>query len=168
LRFTQTRLRERGEPCDRITITHGSRGRRLETQVKLCAGRLPYFLLFGAEKSTLHGWRDEVLEFLQTLRLTLHENKARVFPVKEGFTFLGWRLYPHHRRLRRENVRHAVRRLRRQQAAFACGELSQEELTASVQAWLAHASHGNTYRLRRRIMGRFVFAPQRRGYVQSA
>lgn len=119
------------------------------------------FLLFAADKPTLHGWRAEVIGFLQTLRLTLHEEKAQVFPVKNGVDFLGWRLFPHYRRLRRDNVRHAVRRLRRQQVAFARGDMSQEHLTASVRAWLAHAAHGDTYRLRCRVMQRFIFTPPR-------
>jgi len=125
-------------------------------------------LLFAADKPTLHRWRAEIIAFLQTLRLTLHEDKAQVFPVKNGIDFLGWRLFPHYRRLRRDNVRHAVQRLRQQQAAYAHGELSLDELTASVRAWLAHAAHGDTYRLRRRILGQFTFAPPRRGYVPSA
>jgi RNA-directed DNA polymerase len=54
-----------------------------------------------------------------------------------------------------------VRRLRRQQVAFARGELRQEQLTASIRAWLAHAAHGDTYRLRCRVMQRFVFTPPR-------
>jgi retron-type reverse transcriptase len=124
------------------------------------------FLLFASAKATLHRWREEIIDFLQTLRLTLNENKAQVFPVKQGIPFLGWRLFPHHRRLRRENARHALRRLRRQQTEFARGELSQEKLTASVQAWLAHAAHGQTYRLRRRILSRFVFTPARSSYAQ--
>jgi RNA-directed DNA polymerase len=139
-------------------------------QTLRCKGFVRYsddFLLFAADKPTLHGWRDEIIVFLQTLRLTLHEDKAQVFPVKHGITFLGWRLFPHYRRLRRENVRRAVRRLRRQQAAFARGELAQDRLTASVQAWLAHAAHGNTYRLRRRVMGRFAFTRERRRHAQS-
>lgn len=129
-----------------------------------CAAYLRYcddFLLFSADKPTLHHWREEIVGFLQTLRLTLHEEKAQVFPVKNGVDFLGWRLFPHYRRLRRDNVRHAVRRMSRQQAAFARGELTQEELSASVRAWLAHAGHGNTYRLRSRILQRFVFTPVR-------
>jgi RNA-directed DNA polymerase len=118
------------------------------------------FTLFAADKATLHHWRGEVIGFLQTLRLTLHEERAQVFRAKNGINFLGWRLFPHYRRLRRENVRHAVRRLRQQQAAYACGALGLDELTASVRAWLAHAAHGQTYRLRRRMMGRFVFQTQ--------
>ena len=50
-----------------------------------------------------------------------------------------------------------MRRLRRQQAAYRRGELTTQDLSASVRAWLAHAAHGNTYRLRRRIMRQFVF-----------
>src|SRR3990172_7408317 len=44
-------------------------GRRLETQVRLCAGRLPYFLLFADNKQTLWKWRASVLQRLERLRL---------------------------------------------------------------------------------------------------
>jgi hypothetical protein len=115
------------------------------------------FLFFAAAKPTLHRWRSAAIDFAAGLRLTLHEHKAQIFPVRDGISFLGWRVFPHYKRLRRENVRHAVRRLRQQQLAYARGELSLDDLSASVQAWLAHAAHGETYQLRRRIMGRFVF-----------
>jgi RNA-directed DNA polymerase len=130
-------------------------------QVLGCIAYLRYsddLLLFAADKLTLHHWRGEIIHFLQTLRLTLHEDEAQVFPVKDGVNFLGWRLFPDSRRLRRDNVRHAVRRLQGQQAAYARGELSVDELSASVRAWLAHAAHGQTYQLRRRILGQFTFA----------
>ncbi|HQE94209.1 MAG TPA: reverse transcriptase domain-containing protein [Anaerolineae bacterium] len=114
-------------------------------------------VLFAADKSTLHQWRQAIIERLQTLRLTIHEEQAQVFPVKNGIDFLGWRVFPHYRRLRRENLRFAIRRLRQQQTAVARGQLSFADLSASVQAWLAHAAHGNTYQVRRRVLRRFVF-----------
>jgi RNA-directed DNA polymerase len=171
--------RPRGLPIGNLTSQHWANlylhPLDLFVKQKLrCSGCSPAYLrysddllLFAAEKPTLHRWRGEIIGFSQTLRLTLHEEKAQVFPVKDGIDFLGWRLFPHHRRLRRENVRHAVRRLQWQQAAYARGELSLDELSASVQAWLAHASHGNTYQLRRRILGQFVFTPPRRTDAQS-
>jgi len=157
--------RPRGLPIGNLTSQHWANLylHPLDLFVKQelrCPAYLRYsddFLLFAADKPTLHRWRDEIIAFLQTLRLTLHEEKAQVFPVRDGIDFLGWRLFPHYRRLRRDNVRYALRRLRRQQAAFARGELSQEALSASVRAWVAHAAHGNTYCLRRRILRRFVF-----------
>lgn len=158
--------RPRGLPIGNLTSQHWANLylHPLDLFVKQelrCRAYLRYsddFLLFAPDKPTLHRWREEVIDFLVTLRLKLHEDRAQVFPVKSGIPFLGWRIFPHHRRLRRENVRRAVRRLRRQQRAFARGELGCDELRASVQAWLAHAAHGNTYQLRRRIMGQFVFA----------
>lgn len=125
-----------------------------------CPAYLRYnddFLLFAGDKATLQHWRAAIIDFLQTLRLTLNESKAQIYPVKTGLPFLGWRLFPDRRRLRRENVRHVLRRLKRQQAEYARGELTQARLTASVRAWLAHAAHGQTYRLRRQVLGRFSF-----------
>jgi retron-type reverse transcriptase len=157
--------RPRGLPIGNLTSQHWANLylHPLDIFVKQelrCPAYLRYsddFLLFAADKPTLHHWRVEVIDFLRDLRLTLHERKAQVFPVRNGVDFLGWRLFPHYRRLRRDNVRYAVKRLRRQQEAVARGELTIEDLTASVQAWLAHAAHGNTYQLRRRILRRFTF-----------
>ena len=157
--------RPRGLPIGNLTSQHWANLylHPLDLFVKQelhCPAYLRYsddFLLFAADKPTLHRWRGEIIAFLQSFRLTIHEHKAQVFPVKNGVDFLGWRLFPHYRRLRRDNVRHAVRRLRRQQAAYRRGELTTSDLSASVRAWLAHAAHGNTYQLRRRIMRQFVF-----------
>ena len=62
-----------------------------------CRAYLRYvddFLLFAAEKSTLHTWRKLVISFLTGLRLRLHENQAAIFPVATGAPFLGWRCTP--------------------------------------------------------------------------
>ncbi len=159
--------RPRGLPIGNLTSQHWANFylHPLDLFVKQdlhCRGYVRYcddFLLFAADKATLHLWRAELIAFLQTLRLTLHEHQAQVFPTRCGVDFLGWRVFPYYLRLRRENVRYAVKRLQQQQEAIARGELAPEALTASVQAWLAHAAHGNTYQLRRRVLRRFTFTP---------
>jgi RNA-directed DNA polymerase len=115
------------------------------------------FLLFGDEKQQLWAWKDAVSEFLNTLRLMLHPAKSVVYPVRSGIPFLGFRLWPAHRRLKRANVRAFVRRLRQQRQAYARGELPFDDMNSSVQSWVAHASHGDTYRLRTRIFGQMPF-----------
>jgi hypothetical protein len=65
--------------------------------------------------------------------------------------FCGFRIYPTHRRLRRSSLRRFVRRFRRQREAYRRGQLTLEEMTTSVRAWIAHAEHGDTWRLRARI-----------------
>jgi len=59
------------------------------------------FLLFADETSILREWRSAVIEFLQSLRLTIHENRAQPKPVEQGIPFLGFTVYPDHRCLKR-------------------------------------------------------------------
>ncbi|MEW5718074.1 MAG: reverse transcriptase domain-containing protein [Chloroflexota bacterium] len=117
------------------------------------------FLLFADDKATLHEWKSAVREFLARLRLTMHERKSVVFPAAMGFAFLGFRVYLPYRRLRRENVRAFVRRFRRLQYRYATGALELADLDRSAQAWIAHAAHGNTDKLRARLFRQMPFAP---------
>ena len=120
-----------------------------------CKGYIRYvddFLLFDNDKKKLHEWRAAIIQFLASLRLTLHNKRAVVFPVKTGIPFLGWRTYPTHRRLRRYNGVRFQRRFAKQRKDFMRGELSFEKLDASVQAWIAHLEHGDTWGLRRSLL----------------
>lgn len=110
------------------------------------------FVLFGNDKRALWETKARIAEFLQTLRLVMHPRKSTVYPVRGGIPFLGWRIFPTHRRLKRENVRAFMRRFRAQVKAYRDGEIELEELTTSTVAWIAHAAHGDTYRLRTKLM----------------
>ncbi len=127
-----------------------------------CVGYLRYvddFLLFADDKSTLHRWKVEVIAFLARLRLTLHETEAAVSPVATGIPFLGFRVYPQHRRLRRRNVLTFRRRFRRLVADYSAGRATFDRLTAGAQGWVAHAQHADTWGLRTAILGQ-VIPPQ--------
>lgn len=110
------------------------------------------FLLFGDDKAQLHSWRQAVIDKVAGLRLTLHEGRAQVFPVTTGIPFLGFRVYPTHRRIKRRKAVAFGRRWRNLLQAYANGELSREGLEVSLQGWIAHARHGDTYRLRRSLI----------------
>lgn len=125
-----------------------------------CRAYLRYcddFLLFADDKPTLWRWRAEIVDFLQGLRLTLHEDRAQVYPVKAGIPWLGFRVFTMHRRLLRRNVKAFARRLRAQRDAYQRGELTLEAVQRSLHAWIAHASHADTYRLRRALLREVVF-----------
>jgi len=114
-------------------------------------------LLFDDDKAQLWAWQGAITQFLARLRLSLHEKKTVVLPVTDGVDWLGFRLYPTHRRLRRENVRRAARRLKGQQTAYAQGELSAGQLSHSVRSWIGHARFADTEALRRRLLAQFTF-----------
>jgi hypothetical protein len=113
------------------------------------------FLLFAPDKPSLHRWREAVIEFAAALRLGLHEPEAAVFPTATGIPFLGWRLYPDHRRLKRRNGVAFQRRLKRLFGDFAERRIDWDRLDASVNGWIAHVAHGDTWGLRRSILSGF-------------
>ena len=110
------------------------------------------FLLFHDDKGQLHDWKAAIAAFLDERRLQLHPRKSVVFPTHLGIDFLGFRHFATHRRLRQGNARRFQRKLRRQAAAYAAGELPLEKVNQSVQSWVAHAAHGNTWHLREAVL----------------
>jgi retron-type reverse transcriptase len=107
------------------------------------------FLLFSDNKAQLWQWKDAIRSRLDGLRLTLHERSSTVYPVSNGIPFLGFRIYPDHRLLKRRNGVAFAKRLRKLRAAVERGEMTLEQLSAGIQGWIAHAAHGATWGLPR-------------------
>jgi retron-type reverse transcriptase len=111
------------------------------------------FLLFADDKAVLRQWRAQIIEFLQSLRLTLHQNRAQTQPVVHGIPFLGFRVFPDHRRLKRSKGIAYRRHLKTLWKGYKDGKVTQSEGRASVMAWLGHVQHGNTWGLQRALFG---------------
>lgn len=115
------------------------------------------FVILHDDKAWLSDARERCREFLESLRLRLHPHKSVIARVVDGVRFLGYRVFPDHRRLPPDNVTRMKRRLRRLQQAFAHGEVSVEQVRQRVASWIGHASHADTYRLRQRLLGATSF-----------
>ncbi|MBP8294397.1 MAG: group II intron reverse transcriptase domain-containing protein [Caldilineaceae bacterium] len=153
-------IRPRGLPIGNLTsqtwanIYLDSLDQHVKRDLK-CRVYLRYcddFLLFHDDKAQLHAWKEAVQTHLNGLRLNLNYHRAQVYPTAAGIPFLGFRLFPTHRRLRADNVRMARRRLRVLRDGYLAGRLPARDLHRSLQAWLAHAAHGDTWRLRRAML----------------
>lgn len=107
------------------------------------------FLLFSDSTETLHAWRQAIIDFLAGLRLVIHERRAQPRPVADGIPFLGFIVFPSHRRLKRAKVVHYRRALRRLVRSYAAGEIPFERLNASVQGWVNHVRYADTWGLRK-------------------
>jgi retron-type reverse transcriptase len=116
------------------------------------------FLLFSENKAQLWAWKAAIRQFLVGLRLTIHEKRSTVYPVTNGIPFLGFHLYPTHRRLKRPNGIAFQRRLRRLFRRYERGDIDMERIDQSIQGWIAHVQHGNTWGLRRSLL-RFPLPP---------
>ncbi|MDP1547787.1 MAG: reverse transcriptase domain-containing protein [Anaerolineales bacterium] len=120
-----------------------------------CKGYLRYvddFLLFSNDKVELDEWRRQVIDELGKFRLTLHETKCQSRPVTEGIPFLGFILFPEHRRLKQKRGIAFQRKYKLSRRAVQQGRLSFEDLKSIVQGWVNHVRYGNTWRLRLAIL----------------
>ncbi len=111
------------------------------------------FLLFADDKATLWNWSSAIENRLARLRLTLHQ--PQVYPVTNGLPFLGFRIYPTHRRLKRRRGIAFQRRFRHLYHLYQSGEMPRSRLDASARSWAAHASWGDTWGLRRAVLGAY-------------
>lgn len=122
-----------------------------------CPAYLRYvddFLLFAEDKETLWNWKGRIEARLANLRLTMHPSHPT--PVTEGIPFLGFRIFPQERWLKRRKGLYYRRKLVHMYRDHAKGGLSFERLTASVQGWVNHARYGNTMGLRKAVLGKLI------------
>jgi hypothetical protein len=123
-------------------------------EAKRCRGYVRYAddsLTFGNDSGELHRLLAETREFLLRFRLLLHPLKCQVFRVSDGVPFLGWQVFPDHRRLRRATgirIQHGLRRLA---AAYAQGEVDLARVRASVASWIGFLRHGDAWGLMSRL-----------------
>jgi len=116
------------------------------------------FLMLAKEKSTLWQIKREIVSFLANrLRLQFHPTKQWVRPVKVGLDFLGYRVYPTHRRLLRTSGYRFQRNLGMMQRAYRQSRLGCPIIRQRIAAWLGHARHADTYRLRATMFNTVVF-----------
>jgi hypothetical protein len=110
------------------------------------------FVLFADQKGPLWAWKEAIRRRLAGLRLAMHERSSTVYPVSAGIPFLGFRVYPTHRLLKRRNGVAFARRFRLYRRMLARGEITPQQLQRRVLGWVAHVQHGNTYGLRRSLL----------------
>jgi hypothetical protein len=126
------------------------------------------FALFGDDKRELWAWKRGIVERLARLRLTIHERAAQVLPVGCGIPWLGFVVYPTHRRVKARKVRAATRHLGERLDAYRAGQISFAELDASVRGWVNHVRYADTWGLRRHMFARLpiVSGSKRRAEIR--
>ena len=127
-----------------------------ELRVRWYVRYMDDWCIVGHDKRELLRAKATLVEFLwDTLSLRLHP-KSQVFPLAQGVNFLGYRVWPTHRLLRKSSVKRMRRKLKVFARKYAEGEMEFGEINATVQSWLGHAQHANSFRLRTRLFDEFT------------
>ena len=114
----------------------------------LYLNELDYFV----KKSFLNDCKADIYEFLGTMKLELKPGKSEIFPVKNGFEFLGFYHRSDRVRVKKDGVRRFQRRIREMRWMYYNGMVSLDKIGESIRCWSAHAAYADSYRLRRNLL----------------
>lgn len=112
-------------------------------------------IFFGNDRSALNIIKEKVGNRLKELKLELHANKSQIYQVRNGVSFLGYKIYPTHRLVIKQNIRRLNRRLKRYFKLWARKLMTRETIACSIQSWLGYAVHADAFNLRRRILAKY-------------
>ena len=100
------------------------------------------FVVLSDNKKYLENILVKMKEFLENnLNLQMHPDKVFIKTIYSGVDFLGWIHFPDHRILRTSTKRRMYKRIE-----------EMERKIETIQSYLGLLSHGNTYKLRQKIV----------------
>ena len=138
------------DPLDRFV--------RNELKIDYYTRYMDDFILIAKDKVYLKECLGRIRHFLdEELHLELNE-KTQIFPARNGVDYLGFHTYITEtgkiiRKIRRKSKAAMKRKVKKFNDAYSKGEMPYEKVRSSVASWLGHAKHGDTYHLRKKIMG---------------
>jgi retron-type reverse transcriptase len=110
------------------------------------------FVILHRNKEVLENYKKQINEFLKTLKLELHPEKSKVISLHNGVNLLGFRIFYYYKLPRNSNIRKFEKKLIELIKDYNEGMISKEKLMESVEGWCAYAIHGNTYKLRKKLI----------------
>jgi len=110
------------------------------------------FVIVEEDKRKLEYYLEHIKYFLPCLKLKLHENKTKISPLRNGVTFLGYRVFYNYKLLRKRNIKHFLRRLEDNLELYNKNELTEEQLKNKLSGWFGYAKFANTYNFRKKII----------------
>ncbi|MBL7206306.1 MAG: hypothetical protein ISS36_01765 [Candidatus Aenigmarchaeota archaeon] len=109
------------------------------------------FIILHNSKKVLEKWKKQINKFLESMKLELHPEKSKIFPIHKGICVVGYRVFYNYKLLKKSNIRLIHWRIKEFRRLHERGNISREKIFESMQSWFAYAKYGNTYSLIKRI-----------------
>lgn len=114
------------------------------------------FVILQNNEKILYEWKNEIDKFLrEKLDIELHPEKSRIISLRKGTTLLGFRIFPYHRILKKNNAQRIWKRLKKLKFKYDTGKITRKEVIMILEGWLAYAKFANTYKFRKKVMAKF-------------
>lgn len=113
-------------------------------------------IILSHNKYTLHQYKAEVEEFLNTrLQLNLN-NKTALRPTSLGIEFVGYKIWSTHIKLRKSTALKMKRGLNHVKKEYEQGRLPLEKVHETMNSYYGLMQHCNSYNLRKKLSETYV------------
>ncbi len=109
------------------------------------------FVILHKDKRVLLNFKDKIEKYLKNLRLELHKDKSEIYALRNGITFLGYRVFYHYKLLRKRNIRYFKNKLSKKLELYRSGEIDKDHLESFLQGWNGYSNFANTHNFNKRI-----------------
>lgn len=114
-----------------------------QMRVKYYVRYMDDFVLLDPDKVRLHAYKAEITSYLNDhLRLQLNP-KSDIYPADRGIDFVGYRIWPSYRLVRKKALVRATKRFKRLSRDYEHGLVDLAHVNSSVMSWLGHCGHAH-------------------------
>ncbi len=108
-------------------------------------------VIFANDKNELTVLKESIRSYLKKMKLDLHENKSQIYLARKGVGFLGYKIYPTHRLVKKQNIKRFNKRMKKYLGSLKIGLIGKAKTIQSVRSWLGYAVHADTCNLSNQI-----------------
>jgi len=109
------------------------------------------FVILHKDKRILLRYKSKIEKYIKFLKLELHPDKSEIYALRNGITFLGYRIFYHYRLLRKRNINHFIKKFNDKIDIYRRGEMNNEELKGFLDGWNGYSSFANTYNFNKKL-----------------
>jgi RNA-directed DNA polymerase len=113
------------------------------------------FVILHKRKRWLEVQKEIIDIFLrENLKIEMHPDKSQIVPLRDGVTFVGYRIFYHHKMLRKRNIRKFMKSFERRLKLYEADLISHKKFIEQLQGWFGYAKLANTHKFRKKILER--------------
>ena len=123
-----------------------------ELKVKYYTRYMDDFILILKTKNDCIKYKKLIEDFIdKNLKLKLNA-KSRYYPYKMGVNFCGYRIFTTHRLLRVSSKKKIKKNIKKWNYQYHNNTIDYTHVIQSINSWIGHSSHCNSYKLQQKIL----------------
>ena len=110
-----------------------------------------FIILLKTKNDCIKAKKNIELFLKENLHLELND-KSRFYPFKMGVNFCGYRIFTTHKLLRTNSKKKIKKNVKKWNKEYLEGTLNMSYVGQSLNSWIGHSSHCNSYKLQTKVL----------------